>query len=170
MLNPIAAYKNSPPRRAPASWKVILSSIEISLNRLLVRRTLQRSSGLSSKINLSPFCVMVGGEHYGLSLGILVLLASSCSAFHCPIFGGNALLSKRSSVSCSFLPQRESRAMSRVILRIAADDDFENLTVAALRERLDNLGDKPPSKMRKAELIERLQVGMPLPLVCLCCS
>jgi hypothetical protein len=42
-------------------------------------------------------------------------------------------------------------------LRMAAQD-LELMTVAALRDKLLEFGDKPPVKMRKSELIERLEV------------
>jgi hypothetical protein len=37
-------------------------------------------------------------------------------------------------------------------------EDFEQMTVSALRDRLLEFGDKPPVKMRKAELIQKLEV------------
>jgi hypothetical protein len=49
-------------------------------------------------------------------------------------------------------------------LRMGAED-FEQMTVAGLRDKLLEFGDKPPVKLRKADLIERLEVCMQL-LLC----
>ena len=41
---------------------------------------------------------------------------------------------------------------------------LEKMTISALRQKLLELGDNPPAKMRKADLIQRLEVcGVDLP-------
>lgn len=92
-----------------------------------------------------------------------VIIAAGCDAFLVPQGPFVGTTSRRSVLALSKSGAVPSRRPLTTSLRMAAGGGLESLTVAALREKLAQLGDVPPSKLKKAELIERIQVCPPPP-------
>ena len=56
------------------------------------------------------------------------------------------------------MPFGRARPRISVVTLRMVREDLEKMTVLALRQKLLEMGDKPPAKMRKADLIQRLEV------------
>ena len=91
------------------------------------------------------------GSHLGLLF--IAFLPLACSYIHGGAFAGGFATARQTILTSS---ARVRHAKSLSLRSITCNMDLEALTVAQLREKLLDFGEKPASKLKKADLLAML--------------